>query len=152
MRNEGFLALSLAFSLALVALGIGSGALEVARARKRSQGRAGEFLSPRRTMRRLFTSVVLVALGVMIFLGVHLLQFSPMGMEFLAYWGVIFLLVVWLFVCPFFDMSETQRVYRLSMKSLAEQTVGLLRRREESGPPEHNPKGPEGELRERVKE
>lgn len=153
MKNERFLAWSLAFSLALVVLGIASAALEVAKAQRRSEDGASEFLSPRRTIRRLFTSAVLVALGVMIFLGVHFLQFSLGGIEFLAYWGVIFLLVAWLFLCPIFDLSETQRVYRLRMKSLADQTTGMLRHNKESDALEQEKaKGPENEVLEGVKD
>jgi len=136
LKNERFFIWSFAFSLALVALGIGSALVEVAKARREKENGACEFLSPRRTIRRLFTSAVLVALGVMIFLGVHFLEFSPLGIKFLAYWGVVFLLVAWLFLCPIFDLSETQRVYRVRMKSLADQTVGLLRHKKESEPSE----------------
>lgn len=136
VKNVGLFAWSVAFSVVLVALGIGSAWVEVAKARRGRDDAASEFLSPRRTIRRLFTSAVLVALGVMIFWGVHFLEFPPSGIWFFAYWGVIFLLVAWLFLCPVFDMSETQRVYRSRMKNLAEQTIGPLRSRKGSGPPE----------------
>lgn len=127
MTNERLLFWSAAFSLALVALGIASAVAEIAKARRKKEDGTGEFVSPRRTIRRLFTSLVLVALGLMIFLGVHFLEFSPLGTKFLAYWGVVFLLVVWLFLCPFFDLSETQRVYRMRMKNLADLTMEQLK-------------------------
>jgi len=134
LKNERLFAWSAAFSLALVALGIGSALVEVAKARRRRDDNASEFLSPRRTIRRLFTSAVLVALGVMIFWGVHFLEFPPSGIRFLAYWGLIFLLVAWLFLCPIFDMSETHRVYRSRMKNLADQTIAHVRSKKESAP------------------
>jgi Mn2+/Fe2+ NRAMP family transporter len=140
VRNERLLLWSTAFSLALVALGISSAAVEIAKARRKKEEGTVEFVSPRRTIRRLFTSLVLMALGLMIFLGVHFLEFSPVEMKFFVYWGVIFLLVVWLFLCPFFDLSETQRVYRMRMKNLADQTMEQLKMKNShgskgSGPP-----------------
>ncbi len=122
MRNERFFLRTLIFSLGLVALGIGSAVIEVARARGRSDPFPEHFVSPRLTIRRLFTSAVLVVLGVMILLGVHFLHFSQPGIHFLAYWGIIFLLAAWLFLCPIFDIRETRRIYRSRMRHLADQT------------------------------
>jgi hypothetical protein len=122
VRNERFFLWTLIFSLGLVALGVGSVVIEVARARRRRDSLPERFVSPRRTIRRLFTSAVLVALGVMILLGVHFLPFSQPGIHFLAYWGIIFLLAAWLFLCPIFDIRETRRIYRSRMRHLADQT------------------------------
>jgi len=90
MRNERIFVWSALFSLTLAALGIGSAMLEGMRARRRREEPPLQFFSPRRTIRRLFTSAVLVALGVMIFLGLHFLDFSPSGTRFLTYRGIIF--------------------------------------------------------------
>lgn len=104
MRNEGFLIWSALFSTALVAF------------------------------RRLFTSVILIALGMMIFYGIHFLDFSQLGVRFLTYWGIIFLLTAWLFLCPIFDISEIRRVYRSWMKNLRDQTIEHLPNGRESQP------------------
>jgi len=124
VRNERFFLWTLLFSLGLMALGIGSATLEVARARRKCDSLPERIFSPRRTVRRLFTSAVLVALGAMILLGVHFLDFSQPGIHFLAYWGIVFLLAVWLFLCPIFDISETRNIYRSRIRHLADQTTG----------------------------
>lgn len=124
MRNETFSVWSLIFCLGLVALGIGSAMTEVVRARRRRDPLLEQFVSPRRTIRRLFTSAVLVALGFMIPLGIHFLDFSEPGTQFFAYWAIVSFLAGWLFLCPVFDISETKRIYRSRMKYLADQATG----------------------------
>ena len=135
MRNERIFVWSALFSLTLAALGIGSAMLEGMRARRRREGPPLQFFSPRRTIRRLFTSAVLVALGVMIFLGLHFLDLSPSGTRFLTYRGIIFLLAAWLFLCPIFEISETRRVYRSRMKYLRDQTIEELPKESAFSPP-----------------
>ena len=124
MRNERFFIWTLIFSLGVAVLGVVSAALEALKARGKEGRAPDQFLSPRRTIRRLFTSAVLIALGTMVLLGVHFLDFSRPGLQFLSYWGIIFLLAAWLFLCPVFDISETRRVYRSRMKVLTEQAAG----------------------------
>lgn len=126
MRNEKYIALSTALSLVLLALGFGSAWWELARARRRKDSSSAQFLSPRRTVRRLFTAIVLIGLGVMIWWGFHFLDYSSPGMRFYAYWGVVFLLILWLFLCPLFEWSETRRVYDSRMKDLRDRTIGPL--------------------------
>lgn len=134
MRNERFFVWNLIFCLGLVALGLISVVIEVVRARRIRDPVSDRFLSPRRTIRRLFTSIVLIVLGVMTLFGVHFLHFSQPGIRFLAYWGVIFLLVAWLFLCAIFDISETRRIYRSRMKSLTDQAAGRARTPAKSPP------------------
>jgi|GEM_PF-1630601 len=133
MRNEKLIGWSLTLSSILVILGIGSAMLELRRVRQREKAAEGDFVSAQRTMRRLFTSAVLLTLGVLLFLGIHLLNFSPTGLEFLTYWGIVGLLVVWLFLCPLFDISETRRIYRQNRKDLLEQMKEQVLKVKEGG-------------------
>ncbi len=79
---------------------------------------------PRRMVRRLFTGAVLFLLGVMIFGGIHLFDFSQSQGRLFAYWGIILLLVAWLFLCPVFDISETRRAFYSRMRRLENQAMG----------------------------
>ena len=124
MRNEALLPWSLVFCLGLLAFGIGSAAAEILRGRGRKDGHAGPFISSRRMVRRLFTGAVLFLLGGMIFGGIHLFDFSQSQGRLLAYWGIILLLVTWLFLCPLFDISETRRAFYSRMRRLENQAMG----------------------------
>ena len=124
MRNGALLPWSLLFCLGLLALGIGSAAATILRGRGRKDGYSGPFTSSHRIVRRLFTGVVLSLLGVMIFGGIHLFDFSQSQARFLAYWGITLLLMIWLFLCPVFDILETRRVFHAGMRRLEDQARG----------------------------
>lgn len=75
------------------------------------------FTTPAKFRRRLFTSILLIIVMIMIFAGVNFISFSSPE-SFLLYWGICTFLSIFLFILPILDMRENALMYIERKKSI----------------------------------
>lgn len=70
----------------------------------------GEHLTSRsKVTRRFFTSVILITVMVLIFVGVNFIKFTD-PRNFLTFWGICTLFALFLFILPLIDIKETAQM------------------------------------------
>ena len=75
--------------------------------------------------RRILTSLILIAVMVLIFAGVNFIKFTEPG-SYLLFWGICSFFAMFLFVLPLIDMKETVRMGGERKKMLYKEFDGIM--------------------------